>query len=218
MKKWSKLLFVAGALVLTSACFASAYASTSRGYVRVNAEGEETSEVVEQPQEEQESWIKKSYETYIVPLLSGVSITSIVSAVACIATTVLKNKQLDKKLLALQSECDRRIEQADEKYRQAEAKLAEVTEILQTAREVFKIIIENDAINKETKKVVTEKLLQIVGAIDKQGEDIHKIGKLQEIVGLLVQLQSKVAMQSAEVVKSGIVDDVNKILQLVKSI
>lgn len=218
MKKWSKVLFVAGALVLTSACFASAYASTSRGYVRVSAEGEETSEVVEQPQEEQESWIKKSYETYIVPLLSGVSITSIVSAVACILTTVLKNRQLDKKLLTLQTECDRRIEQADEKYRQAEAKLAEVTEILQTAREVFKIIIENDAINKETKKVVTEKLLQIVGAIDKQSKDIGKIGKLQEVVGLLVQLQSKVAMQSAEVVKSGIVDDVNKILQLVKSI
>ena len=218
MKKWSKVLFVAGALVLTSACFASACASTSRGYVRVSAEGEETSEVVVQPQEEQESWIKKSYETYIVPLLSGVSVTSIVSAVACILTTVLKNKQLDKKLLAMQAECNRRIEQADEKYRQAEAKLAEVTEILQINREIYKIILENDAINKDVKKIVLEKLSLMTSIVEKQGQDISKIGKLQEVVGLLVQLQSKVAMQSAEVVKSGIVDDVNKILQLVKSI
>ena len=218
MKKWSKVLFVAGALVLTSACFASAYASTSRGYVRVSAEGEETSEVVEQPQEEKESWVKKSFDTYVVPLLSGVSLTSIVSAVACIVTTIIKNKQLDKKLLTLQEEDNKRRAEADAIYQSANEKLAEATEILQTVRETYRIILENDVINKETKKIVLEKLAFMSSELEKQSKDVKKVEKLQEVIGLLVQLQSKIALQTTEAVKSGVVDDVNKILQLVKSI
>ena len=217
MKKWLKVLFVSGALAVTGVL---ACTGTSRGYTRVCAEGEETSEVVEEPvsNEENEKWAKQAWETYVVPLFASVSLTSIGSLVGCFLITLLKNKQLNKKLIAMQEEADRREEKANEKLLLAEQKLAEVTEILQTVRELAKIIIEDHALNKEIKREVIEKLTLITQVIEKNGQDISKINKLQEVIALLVQLEAKVSLQATEVIKSGIVDDVNKILQLVKSI
>lgn len=218
MKKWLKVLFVSSALALMGVL---AYTGTSRGYTRVCAEGEETSEVVEEPvaeQEDEKGWAKNAYETYIVPLFAGVSITSIGSLLGCFLITFLKNKELNKKLLAIKEEADKREAQANEKLLLAEQKLAEVTEILLTVRELAKVIIEDHALNKEIKREVIEKLTLITQIIEKNGQDISKINKLQEVIALLVQLEAKVSLQATEVIKSGIVDDVNKILQLVKSI
>lgn len=215
MKKWLKVLFVSSALALMGVL---AYTGTSRGYTRVCAEGEETSEVVEEPQQEEKGWVKNAYETYIVPIFASVSITSIGSAVACIVTTVLKNKQLDKKLIAIQEEANRREAEAREKLVKAETVLAEVTEMLGAVHEMHDTIMADSELSKETKQYLKDKVNFILKKIEENSNDIAKIDKLHEVVGLLVQLQSKVALQSTEVVKSGIIDDVNKILQLVKSI
>ena len=136
MKKWRNLLFVtlglAFAVGFNSAC-------ASKQAVVVHAEGEETtSEVVveEQPAEE-ENWFQKNYETYIVPLLSGVSITSILSTFVTFVFTIVKNKKLDQKVLAI-------TEKANEKYQQAEEKLVEVKEILRVINEIYQLTLNNE--------------------------------------------------------------------------
>lgn len=226
MKKWLKVLFISCAVVLTGACLASAYAGTSRGVMPVFAEGEveETSEPAEaeepveteeptvvEAEEDKEGFIKKSYETLVVPLLSGVSITSILSAVVCVAMAVVKNKQLDKKLITIS-------EEASEKYNQAQEKLKEVTEILKTILEVDALVKEEKVINTEIKNCITEQMAGIVDTINQNAKQVAKIDKLQQSVALLVQLEAKVARQSQEVVKSGIIEDINMITQLMKDI
>ena len=54
--------------------------------------------------------------------------------------------------------------------------------------------------------------------IDENSEKVNKIDDLTQILILLTQLQVKVSKQSAEIVKSGIVDDINEITQLVKKL
>lgn len=227
MKKWLKTLFISCALVLTGACFVSAYTSTSRGVMPLYAEGEETSEPVveEEPAEEpveeaeeKENWVKQAYDTYIVPLFAGVSATSVVSAVVCIVATVLKNKELNKKLLAMNENFNAQKQEADKKLALAEEKLAEATEMLALAREGYALIKENDAINKETKKFLVDNMNFILKKIEENSNEVAKIEKVQKVLSLLVQLDAKVAKQSQEVVKSGIIEDVNELIALVKAI
>lgn len=219
MKKWLKTLFISCALVLTGACFVSAYASTSRG---VYAEGEETSEPVvveEEPAEEpKENWVKQTYDTYVVPLFASVSITSIGSAIICIVATALKNKELNKKLLAMNEAFQERMEEANRKSMLAEEKLAEATEMLALAREGYALIKESDALNKETKEFLVSNVNFILNKLEENSKEIAKIEQFKRVLALLVQLQTKVAKQSQEIVKSGIVDDVNEIVALVKEL
>ena len=210
MKKWRNLLFVTLGLAF-SVGFSSACASKQA--VVVHAEGEETtSEVVveEQPAKE-ENWFQKNYETYIVPLLSGVSITSILSTVVTFVFTIAKNKKLDQKVLAI-------TEKANEKYQQAEEKLVEVKEILRVINEIYQLTLNNEEVNNETKTFLKEKVQHMITVIDENSEKVNKIDDLTQILILLTQLQVKVSKQSAEIVKSGIVDDINEITQLVKKL
>ena len=209
MKKWRNLLFVTLGLAFfvgfTSAC-------VSKQAVIVRAEGEETTEVVveEQPAEE-ENWFQKNYETYVVPLLGGVSITSILSMIVTIVFTVIKNKKLDQKVLAISKK-------ANEKYQQTEEKLVEVKEILGEVHEIYQLTLNNEKVNSETKIFLKEKVKYMVTVVDKNSEKVNKIDNLVKVLTLLTQLQVKVYKQSAEIVKSGIIEDINEIAQLVKKL
>lgn len=209
MKKWRNLLFVTLGLALvtgfTSAC-------SSKQAVMVRAEGEETTEVVTEGQPvEEENWFQKNYETYVVPLLSGVSITSILSMIVTIVFTVIKNKKLDQKVLTI-------AEKANEKYQQAEDKLVEVKEILREVHEIYQLTLNNEKVNSEIKTFLKEKVEYMVAVVDENSEKVNKIDDLVKVLTLLTQLQAKVSRQSAETVKNGIIEDINEIAQLVKKL
>lgn len=209
MKKWRNLLFITLGLTFvvgfTSAC-------TSKQAIMVRAEGEETTEVVveEQPAEE-ESWFQKSYETYVVPLLSGVSVTSILSMIVTIVFTVIKNKKLDEKVLTI-------TKNANEIYQQAENKLVEVKEILGEVHEIHRLTLNSEKVNSEAKTFLEEKVKYMVTVVDDNSEKVNKIDDLVKVLTLLTQLQVKISKQSAEIVKSGIIEDINEITQLVKKL
>ncbi len=187
-------------------------ACSSKQAVIVRAEGEETTEVApaeEQPAEDNEGWFKKNYETYIVPLLSGVSITSIVTMATTIIFTVVKNKKLDEKVVKITNE-------ANEKYNQAEEKLVEVKEILSEVHQIYELALKSDQLNNEVKNYIEQKTQYMVTVIDQDSERIGKIDDLIKVLTLLTQLETKVAKQSQEVVKSGIIEDIDEIIGIVK--
>lgn len=236
MKKWLRVLFVTCALVLTGTCITLAYVSESRGgYAPLCAE-EESSEVIEEssePEEEpvveeeqpvvveegqeeaKESWVENKFNTFVVPLLSGVSITSVVSALVCILMTLLKNRSLDKKLLEVNKEAEKRKAEADDVYKKANDKLLEVTEVLKLIREVSKDVAEDNALNREVKEYVKKSLSSMLSMIEENNKEVVKIEKIKSVLAILVQLEAKVAKQSSEVIKSGIIEDINKLTMLI---
>lgn len=167
--------------------------------------------IVEEQSVEEKSWFQKNYETYVVPLLSGVSITSILSMVVTIVFTSVKNKKLDQKVLAI-------TEKANEKYQYTEDKLVEVKEILKEVHEIYQLTLNNEKVNSEAKTFLQEKVKYMVSVVDGNSEKVNKIDDLVKILTLLTQLQIKVSKQSAEIVKSGIIEDINEITQLVKKL
>lgn len=207
MKKWRNLMFV-----IIGFMFGIGGICACASKQALMASAEETSETI--PTEEtteEDNWLQKNYETFIVPLLSGVSITSVLSMATTIIFTVIKNKKLDQKVLLI-------TEKANNKYQECEQKLVEVKEILGAVHEIYELTLKNEKVNSETKEFLIEKVKYMVSVIDGNSDKVNKIDDLVKIITLLTQLEGKVAKQSQEIVKSGIVEDINEITTLVKKL
>ena len=165
------------------------------------ATSEETSETAVVVSEEVETWTEKLNtfkDTYLVPLLSGVSITSILSVIATFVFNVVKEKKLDKKLI------------------ESNTKLAEATAILATITKIYNDIAEDKKLNAETKQIISKTMNELVERFDVNNEKIAKVEKIEPILRLLVQLEVKIAKSSSDLIASGAIEDINEITKLIK--
>ena len=169
---------------------------------RAVAEETETTPVVEETTtNEEENWKDKIIQfkdTILVPLLSGVSITSILSVVITIILNTIRGKKLDKKCI------------------ESEAKLAEATAILSTITKIYNDIADDKKINEETRTIIETQMTDLIEKINANNEKVAKIEKIEPILKLLVQLEIKLAKASSDVVASGAIKDVNEITKLIK--
>lgn len=194
MKKWQKItLFSALGLLLGGSIAGGAWASK-----QAVEQGE--AEIAEVAEEEKTSWLKDKYQTFIVPLFASVSISSLATMAITIGLTVIKNKQLDEKVLEIKRE-------AEENRRKAEEKLAEATEILGCVRKIYEIGMSNK-----------EQITHAVQVVDENARQVSKIEDLTKIVSLSAQIAIKQAQQSANSVKSGVAEELSEIQTLIKSL
>lgn len=204
MKKGLKITMLCCALVLGGAGLASACVGTStyatQDVLCVRAEGEEQSSEVTETQEIEE-WKQKITEfknTVLIPILGGVSITSVVSLVLTLVVNYIRGKKLDKKCV------------------DSEAKLAEATAILATITKIYNDVAEDKKINEETKTIISTQMKDLVEKIDANTNVIEKINKIEPILKLLVQLETKLAKANSDVIASGAMKDVSEITKLIK--
>lgn len=206
MKKWRNLILA----TLGVACLASMGACLSKQSPAVVHAEEATTEVVKTEEtEEKESWYKNALETYIVPLFASMSITAIVSVILTVGLTVAKNHQLDKKILKI-------TEWANEKNTLAEQKLAEATQILSVINDVYQMVLSNETLTKEMKDFVAERMNYAVSVAEKCATKVNKMDDVVKVLALLTQLETIIAQQSPNAVKSGIVEKINEISVIVK--
>lgn len=198
MKKWRNL-FLALGLAL---CIGAGACASKQAVVSVRAE--ETAEVAE---EEKEGWAKSAFENYIVPLFTIGTVTSIVSGAIGIIITVRKNKKLDDKIF-----------EANQKVVQATEIMKQCTAILETIKKILDIVQNSNQLTQEVKSFIEQKMSEALKVVNESKVEVLKIEKLSQAISLLTQLEAKVAKQSPEIIKSGIVEDINKITSLVKSL
>jgi hypothetical protein len=146
-------------------------------------------------------------ETYLVPLLSGVSITSIVSLIATILLTIIREKRASK-----------REANAVEKHNQAEALISQAYAVIGMVKDVFEHIKTQINQNEVLKQLVEEKLSELQKIISKNSREIMKINKIEPILKLLVQIEGKLAVANENAVASGILTDVNELVRLAKEL
>lgn len=144
-------------------------------------------------------------ETYLVPLLGGVSIASIISMIASILLTIIREKRATKREL-----------QASEKFTQAQALIAKAYATIALVEEVFNHIKTQISQNDELRKEIEEKLTTLEKILSKNSRDIAKLNKIEPILKLLVQVQGKLALSNDSAITSGIVTDVNELVRLAK--
>lgn len=162
---------------------------------------EEETNIFEKLWDEFEAW----KETYLVPLLSGVSITTIVTLLINVVLTIVREKLARK-----------RENTAREEHEHAEALIAQAYTVIALVKEVFENVrtqvLQNDAL----KQLVENKLIELEKILNKNSREISKINKIEPILKLLVQIQGKLALVSENAIASGITADINELIRLAK--
>lgn len=151
--------------------------------------------------------ITEAWDTYIAPILTGVSITSIVSLIASIVFAILNHKNNNKSKLAIQQNRDEIVEifQMYIKYKELSDKMLEE---LKNQNNLA------DDLRKEFSTKSTE-------LIDKCNDVVNKTENLQSLKAVMIDLStiiSKVASSSDEMVAKGIASDVNKLEEHIRSL
>lgn len=144
-------------------------------------------------------------ETYLVPLLSGVSITTIVTLLINVILTIVREKRATK-----------RENTASEEHEHAEALIAQAYAVIALVKDVFEHIktqvLQNDAL----KQLIENKLNELEKLLNKNSREITKINKIEPILKILVQIQGKLALVNENAIASGITADINELIRLAK--
>lgn len=144
-------------------------------------------------------WAVEKWETFVAPLVGGISLTAILSFAMTMFFNWLKNKKLDEKLVDVKNN------------------LNECQLILKTLTGIYDNVKETREINEETQGALKEAVEKILSMLNLNNEKMDKIEKIQPILKLLVELETKVAKASDEAIKAGIIDDVREIESLIKN-
>lgn len=161
--------------------------------------------------EPEENWFKKQWNTLVVPVLSGTLLSTLAIAAINVGITLIKNSALDKKILGIEA-------RAEEKYQQTQESLVKIVDIMAKVDTIYTTVIKSGELNSQVKGLIVDKLNEMSTAIQEAVKNTVKINDLVKVNALLVELESKVAKQSKEIVKSGIAQDIEEITKLVRNI
>lgn len=221
MKKSVKIL-IASVALLGVCAFTGA---TNQNYIGVRAEGEESSEPVvveEQPTEQEEVSIKdeitKFKDTFLIPLLSGVSLSSIGAFIWIIVSNKIERVSREKKTKAEEEKRSAEYKRIEERYQQTEEMLAKAQQLIAIAFEIKEAVLSSEKTSEQTLEYVQAKLVQFETKVKEIAGYTSKTDKIAKAIQLIGQIQVKLAKQSQNVIKSGLISDINEISQLLKEI
>ncbi len=159
--------------------------------------------------EEAKEWIKQQYETLVVPLVTGLSLSTIVSIVFSVVFTVAKNKALNEKYKKNDEEAKAKlllIEEATEKL---------LIDTYEKMNQISKALEDVEAI-KDIDSAVRKDIDCMVAKIQENNEIVKRYEKIEPILQILVQLEIKIAKANKNNVANGLVEDINKLANLIK--
>jgi len=222
MKNKLKITLLASTLLLMGAGTASACVSTGTHVREARAEGE-TSEVVssEEITEEEvtqkveelvtqgKSWLNEKWNTFVAPLIGGVSLSAVIMFIANIILNYRKGKKVE---IQYQKALDKLVE-SNAINGDAKAALIEMKAVAIMLSEDIK---SNQGLSDETKKALKDGLASIVAKVDSQSELLEKSAKVEPILRLLVQIVAKIATCDENVAKMGALDDIKELQKLLK--
>ena len=181
--------------------------------IRVFAEGEQpsTSEqsTIELPEDVKEeiSYWKQLYNDFIVPLLGGVSISSIVAAAVTIAVSILKRKK-DKAF----------IEKVDGRIAKLEALTQQSLEVVELADRLINSFEKNSSEVSTYLSQFIEKADSLLLSISDLCGEVQDLQPIRGQLATLTEVQGKIASHTKELVGSGVAEDIKKLLADIKEV
>lgn len=160
-------------------------------------EASETSELSERELIENE--IRQWWETYLLPVFSGVSIATILTALISIGVAVAnrKNNKISKKGI-------------NETIKLVDGAIGGIALLIDELTTTNKI-------SAETRKTFIETTTALNLKVAELTNKTEELMKLKEIVATLAEIQTQIAMANKEFVKSGIANEVSKLNEQIKS-
>lgn len=202
-KKKCITLMCLGLLLSSGALLASC--SNSSAMVVKADDGTSSGEVIEDTStttSEEEEFIQKlknAWDTYLVPILGSVSIASVLSAAISIALAIFNRKTNIKNRKEI-----------------IETTTLSAT-VITTATALMNEIRAGNVVMEETKIAfakASEELLKKVAELTGKTEDLQK---LKPVLAALASIQVKVAQGSKELIRNGVSEDINNLLDQIKN-
>ncbi len=199
--------------------------SSCRAQTQIVVKAEETTEVAEvaeNVEEEDKSWWRVQWETYVAPLLTGISITSVVSVAFSIIFTIARKTALDKKYAEKDSEYQAKVADFEQKVHEAldglNERMQEVDMIKGVAENILNACLNEQEVNEATKAMIKETMEVLTAKVDENNVIVQKYQKIEPILQLLVQLEIKLAKSNKNNIANGVIDDIEEISKLIKSL
>lgn len=150
-----------------------------------------------------ESWVNEKWDTYVSPLLGGVSLAVVVSFLGTLLMTYVRSKSLDGKL-----------KDANDKIAQATEILAKVSSVLLVLNTVKSDVENGNKINDETKAELKSQVSSLEAKIGELSGNIEPMEDIKKILSLLVQIVSAIATNDENSVKSGVSKEVSELASM----
>ena len=170
---------------------------------------EEPASSEEQPQEKEGEKISEKLvafrDTYLVPLVTGVSLTSVLSTVFSIAMAI--NAYKNKKTI---------IEENNKTRKQCLEMLVMAKQVVETANALTLSIMDDKKVSEETKQAFMKQTKMINDSIDKLTQETEKVLQIKPCVIMLIQLMTDLAKVNPQAVSSGVLETIEQLNQQAK--
>lgn len=162
---------------------------------------------IERLKQEWQTKLNEFKDNYVVPLVSGVSVATIINLILTLAYTLIKNKTIKLKDKIID---DNQVRMSD----MVEAQKIFCDKVANMIQELQ----QSNSINKETLAAVQSSANDLfVKIADLTGKTEH-MTKIIPVLNTVAIIQSKTVEASEVAIKSGVADDVNKLLEQLKDL
>lgn len=171
--------------------------------VSTSEETEEKTDALKEAYDKIYGWVNEK----VVPLMGGVTVASVMSAIVAIATAIMKHRGdiKNKALLEGQSE------KVEVLKALVEVLKANEDEMYKTYSEVFEKLSATTEITANQAKTIAE-------LVAEQNSQIAKVEKMKESIEVACELISKSLALSEAAVKSGVAQDAKKLIENLKEV
>lgn len=174
-------------------------------------------------------WANGKWDTYVAPLLGGVSLAVVVSFLGTLAMNYARGKGLDKKMLEAQSRFNSEIEELkktfaekslelDEKIAQTADILANVGSTLETLKSIEETVKNGEKVSEETKEKLTSQVNSLTKSMAEMTDGIECLGGMKKAMVALSQIVSKLASTDPEAIRNGTVIEIKQLAEMTKEL
>lgn len=176
--------------------------ATAPAFSVARAEENQETEVVEE-NEEKKSWeetLKDFKDSYLVPILGSVSITSVVSLCVSIVCSVFNRKT--NKLIKLSN--------ADT--------ISLCTNVVKSATALITEVHQGNAITDATKNMFLEQTNNLIERMELLAKKSEKVAEIKDVIACLVEVQNEIYKLDPKAITSGVSEKIAKLNDTVKQI
>lgn len=144
-------------------------------------------------------------DTYLVPLLSGVSLTSVIGALFSLLMAFINrknNKKSNEELIQSSKQVERVVELA--------------ISIIKTTTQIMEEIQTQNKIAENTRMDFQKSAKELLDKVSELTKETQALQKLKPIMVSLATIDSKMALSNANVIKNGLGEDISELSEQIK--
>lgn len=174
-------------------------------------------------------WADDKWNTYVAPLVGGVSLAVVLSFIGTIVMNYVKGKGIDKKMLesnerlnsfieSSKTELNEKMAAVEERMVLVSEALSKVTEVASTMTSIKETVDKGEKVSEETKERLESQVTSLSKTINEMTDEVSSLEEIKKAMAVLSQIIAALAKCSDEAIKNGSASEVAKLAELTKEL